>query len=216
MRSRVNWWFISNFNWLILKCLWESEIVHWHKILYTISGMVPPLMSRSWVGNVEQFLVMRVLLNVKVIIMIDMIIWVVHKTIRIVIIVTFIWVIWNPVVMVTWRMMIVMIVRWMMIMRMMLVVMLVFMLSHRLELKFRLGQLWTLVIGHYRDLVTIVQIKLRMMVSVWEHIKVVKGPVGFRMVRELVKLSLTVVMCSILLCFIIGWMICHFEWMLTI
>ena len=36
------------------------------------------------------------------------------------------------------------------------------------------------------------------------------------MMRELVEFSLTVVMCGILLCMIIGWMICHLEWMLTI
>ena len=52
--------------------------------------MVSPLMGRSWVRNVEHFLVMGVLLNVEVIIMVDMIIRVVNKTIRIVIIITFI------------------------------------------------------------------------------------------------------------------------------
>ena len=74
MRSRINWRFIGNINWLILKCLGESEIVHWHKVLYAISGMMSPFMGRSWVRNVEHFLVMGVLLNVEVIIVIDMII----------------------------------------------------------------------------------------------------------------------------------------------
>ena len=63
-------------------------------------------------------------------------------------------------------MMVVIVRRMVMIIRVMLVVVLVFMMSHWLELKFRLGQLWTLVVGHNWDFVTIVQIKLWLMISI--------------------------------------------------
>ena len=94
MSSCVDWCFVDCIHWFILKCLGKSKVVHWNEIFDTISCIVSPFVrymvllnqsSWSWVRDMEHFLIMRVLLNVEVIIMVNMIVRIINEAIWVIV-----------------------------------------------------------------------------------------------------------------------------------
>ena len=118
---------------------------------------------------------MRVLLDVEIVIMIDLVIRVINKTIGVSLILTLIRVVRQPILIVFNRVSVV---------------------GERLEFKLGMAHPWVLMIVNIMDLVSIVQIKLRMVILVSEGFKHVESPVLLRMSGELVEFALAIVMGS--------------------
>ena len=118
---------------------------------------------------------MRILLDVEIVIMIDLVIRVINKTIGVSLILTLIRVIRQPVLIVFNRVSVV---------------------SERLEFELWMAHPWVLMIVNIMDLVSIVQIELRMVILVSEGFKHVESPVRLRVSGELVKFALAIVMGS--------------------
>ena len=91
------------------------------------------------------------------------------------------------------------------------------MVAEWLKFKLRMAHPWVLMIVNIMDLMSIMEIELRMVISIREGIKYVESPVRLWVSCKLVKLSVAIVvrceLCSMIKVMLV---ICHLERMLTI
>ena len=85
MRSSIDRRLIDHVDRFIFKSLREPEVVYWNQVLDSIPSLMPHpvMMGRCWIRNVVHLFIMGVLLNMEIVIVIDMVIRVVQKTIRV-------------------------------------------------------------------------------------------------------------------------------------